>query len=151
MPCGEVVDELDGLAGVGGAVGCDPRDSADAVFAVHVRRAAGVVAPAEVVRPDGDGDVVDPGEIEQRQRVGGAAGGIRVAGDRRDADDLDRGLGEKVREGEGVVDAGVAVDEDRAAAHADTPYASRRSSAGCDASSATAAAPTAHARASATS
>ncbi|KMV01250.1 hypothetical protein ACS72_00165, partial [Acinetobacter sp. VT 511] len=75
----------------------------------------------EVVRAHGDGEVVDTGELEQRQGVGGGAGGIRVPGDGRDTHDLDGGLCEQVREGESVVDAGVAVDEDRAAGHRVTP------------------------------
>jgi hypothetical protein len=76
-----------------------------------------------VVRAGGDGNV---GPIEQRedaQRVARRVGEDRVAADRRDAADLERGRGAGEQDRQGVVVARVAVEHDR-------PRAIRRRRAG---------------------
>ncbi len=65
--------------------------------------------------PSGDGDVRVPGELEQVQGVPGADGGTDVAADGADPPHVRLRGGEQVGQGEGVVDAGVAVEVERVA------------------------------------
>ena len=65
--------------------------------------------------PDCDLDVDPAGELQDCSSVLGDLAGVDVAGHARDADDLGIRRADCVQECEGVVDAGVAVDDDRRA------------------------------------
>ena len=59
-----------------------------------------------------DRNVRAPAEREHRAGVARRLGEIDIARDAGDAEDVDRGLGERVEQAEGVVDAGVDVEDD---------------------------------------
>ena len=61
---------------------------------------------------DGDLDVRPSGQLEDRERVRGDLVGLDISGAAGDGDDLRVGRGDRVEQGEAVVDPGVAVDED---------------------------------------
>ena len=65
------------------------------------------------VRPEGDLDVGPTGKLEDGQRVLGDLVGLDVPAAAGDGDDLGLARRHRVEEREAVVDAGVAVDEDR--------------------------------------
>ena len=72
--------------------------------------------------PAATGTSPRPGELEHPQRVGGRLGERLVAGDGRDAEQLELGRGQREQDRDRVVVAGVAVEDDAvglaAAAHA---------------------------------
>ena len=70
------------------------------------------LAHERLVRAGRDGDVAASGELEHAERVGGDLVDRLVPGDRRDAEDLELGAGQGEQEGDRVVLARVAVDED---------------------------------------
>ena len=105
------------VLGVRGGVrvrqGC--ADAADAVVPVHRDRPAGELPHQRLPRPDGDGDggvSGASGQGQQAQRVLRGTGGVDVAVDGADTDQLRLRGRQQVPQGEGVVDAGVAVEVD---------------------------------------
>jgi hypothetical protein len=70
-------------------------------------------ADERAVGAGGDRDVVAAGELEDAQRVGRGLRERLVAGDRRDAEQLDLGTGEREQHRHRVVVAGIAVEQDR--------------------------------------
>ena len=80
------------------------------------RASPGVISSGRtsgVVAADGDLDVRPPGELQDGQRVAGDVLGADVAGQAGHGEDLGLGARAGVEEREAVVDAGVAVDEQR--------------------------------------
>ena len=84
----------------------------EAGLAVHVGGRA-EVAPQRRLRPRGHRDVAPAGDLERDERVAGRLVERLVAGDGRDADQLDLGRGEREQDRDRVVVAGIAVDDDR--------------------------------------
>src|SRR5207253_4775344 len=71
------------------------------------------VAPQRRLRPDGDRDVAPAGDLERDERVPGRLVERLVAGDGRDADQLDLRRSESEEDRDRVVVARIAVDDDR--------------------------------------
>ena len=117
----------------------------EARLAVDVRRGA-EVAPQRRLGAGGDRDVAPAGDLERDERVAGRLVERLVAGDGRDADQLDLRRGEREQDRDRVVVAGVAVDDDRCRAHSSASTSSAVGSEVWAPKRDAASAPAAHAR-----
>ena len=88
----------------------------EAALAVDVRRDR-AAAHERPVGARGDRNIAATGELEHLERVRGRLLERLVAGDRRDADELELRRGEREQERDRVVVAGVAVEDDRRRRH----------------------------------
>src|SRR5690606_33317621 len=106
-----VDDEVHGVPVGGGADRFGEHGVAQAGGSVHVPGADHRVEQGAGAA-GGDRDVAQVQELAERQRVPGGHGQVGVAAHGGDGDDLQAGGAGGEGEGHGVVDAGVAVDED---------------------------------------
>ena len=147
-----VGEEVDRMLGPRGAARRRQVGAVEAGLAVHVRRDV-ALAHERPVGARVDRDVAAARELEHAQRVRRRLVERLVAGDGRDADELELGRGEREQERDRVVVTGVAVEDDRRRSHAasiaSTSAAVGRD--GCAPSRDAASAPAAHARRSASS
>jgi hypothetical protein len=83
-----------------------------AIIAVHIRNRAFVRVRQWVIRPFGDRDIRAARDLEQAQRIDRRQAGVDVAEDRRQADQLQLGRGQREEDRHAVVHAGVGIDDD---------------------------------------